>query len=171
MEKIEKSEIILLLIIVVLAVFITFNLFKSDKVLFIDDHDYLYDKTIDYLLENDDNIDKDKDDYKMFITYKGFGIEEDKKSIYAYMWVVSESYYVEKNKLIKSTSNSIPCKFTFDKTSEEIIKYEITEEGNQHNISIKNMFPKNIQDEIINYEDDSDLQKEVDDYYNDIINK
>ena len=169
MGKTDKKEKILILVIIALGIFIALNLFKNDKVTFIKDHDYLYEKAIDYLLKNDDNIDKNKDNYKMFIAYKKFGIAQDKKNIYAYMWIVSESYYVENNELVTSTSDSIPHKITFDKTNEKLIKDEITGEGNQRNISIKNMFPKSIQNEIIDYEDNTNMQKQVYDYYKEIV--
>lgn len=171
MGKIDKNELILILIIIFLGIFIFLNLFKNDEVTFIDGYDYLYEKAVDHLLKNDNNIDKSKDNYKMFIAYKGFGIAEDNKNIYAYMWVVSEAYYTEDNKLIRGSSNSMPYKFIFKKQNKRLVRYEITEEGNQYSISIKNMFPKSIQDEIINYECDLSLHDEIDYYYKHILNK
>lgn len=170
MEKIDRSEIIMILIIIILGIFIALNIFKNDKVTFIDGHDYLYENAIDYLLKSDNNPDKNKANYKMFVTYRGFGTAEDNKNIYAYMWIVSESYYIENNKLKKSGSNSMPYKFIFEKSTEKLKKYEITEDGNLRNISIKNMFPKSIQNEIINYNDESDLEGEINNYYNSILN-
>ena len=171
MKEIDKREILLILIVIILGIFIALNLFKNDKVIFIKDHDYLYEKAIDSLLKNDNNIDKNKEHYKKFIAYKKFGIAEDKKNIYAYMWIVSEAYYVEDNDLKKSISDSMPYKFIFDRASEKLINYEIPEDGNQNKIKKKNMFPKIVQDEIINYDDDSNLQEEVDAYYKDILNE
>ena len=166
MKKIDIKEIILIIIIIILGIFISLNLFKNNKVTFITDNDYLYDKAIKYLLKHDDNVDKNKKNYKRFIDYKGFGIAQDKKYKYAYMWVVSDSYYEKNDKLVKSDGYSLPCKVVFNKRNDKVIKVIFTQDGEGYKVSIINMYPKEIEKKVLNYRmDDSNLKKIVDDYY------
>lgn len=166
MKKIDIKEIILIIIIIILGIFISLNLFKNNKVTFITDSDYLYDKAIKYLLKHDDNVDKNKKNYKRFIDYEGFGIAQDKKYKYAYMWVVSDSYYEKNDKLVKSGGYSSPCKVVFNKRNDKVIKVIFTQDGEGYKVSIINMYPKEIEKKVLNYRmDDSNLKKIVDDYY------
>ena len=65
MKKIDIKEIILIIVIIILGIFISLNLFKNNKVTFITDSDYLYDKAIKYLLKYDDNVDRNKKNDKV----------------------------------------------------------------------------------------------------------
>ena len=166
MKKIDIKEIILIIVIIILGIFISLNLFKNNKVTFITDSDYLYDKAIKYLLKYDDNVDRNKKNYKRFIDYKGFGIAEDKKYKYAYMWLISDSYYEKNNKLVKSDGYSLPCKVVFNKKNDKVIKVIFTQDGEGYKVSIINMYPKEIAKKVLNYRmDDSNLKKIVDNYY------
>ena len=159
MKKIDIKEIILIIVIIILGIFISLNLFKNNKVTFIADSDYLYDKAIKYLLKHDDNVDKNKKNYKRFIDYKGFGIAQDKKYKYAYMWVVSDSYYEKNDKLVKSDGYSLPCKVVFNKRNDKVIKVIFTQDGEGYKVSIINMYPKEIEKKVLNYRmDDSNLK-------------
>ena len=151
MKKINYKDIILILIIVGLGIFIALNLFKDDSVVFITDSDYLYDKAVEYLIENDNNENKNKNEYKMDIKYHGFGIAKDEDYKYAYMWIVTNSSYIEDNELINRFGDSMPYKFIFSK-DDKVIEYLVPEDGREYNVSIKNMFPKSIQEEILNYQ-------------------
>ena len=171
MNNLDVKEIILLLIIIVLGIFISLNLFKNNKVTFITDSDYLYDSAVEYLIKNDNNPYVKKKNYKKFVDYKGFGIAQDKKYKYAYMWIVTESYYEQDGKLISEFGSSLPYKFIFDKKTDKIIKAITANDGKLFKVSIKNMYPKSIQNKVLNYTVDySNLQKKVDNYYKDKIN-
>ena len=169
MKKIYYKDIILVLIIIILGIYIALNIFNDDKISFISDSDYLYDKAINYLIDNDNNSDKDKDNYKMFTDYKGFGIAQDHDYKYVYMWVLTSSYYTKENKLVESSGQSMFYKFTFNK-NDKFIKYDTPEEGRMYEVSIKNMVPRSIYKKIFNYTlDDSKLKEEVASYYKDIL--
>ena len=51
MKKFDIKEIILIIIIIILGIFISLNLFKDNSVTFINDNDYLYEKVIEYMYE------------------------------------------------------------------------------------------------------------------------
>ena len=171
MKNIDIKEIILIVVIIILGIFISLNLFKDNKVVFITDNNNLYDKTIKYLLKQDNNKDKTKKNYKRFIDYKGFGIAQDKKYKYAYMWLISDSYYEKNNKLIKSAGYSTPCKVIFNKENDKLIKVVFPKDGVLYKASIINMFPKSVQKKVLSYVvNDSNLKKTVDEYYNTMNN-
>lgn len=169
MKKDVYIDIGLIIIIIILGIYIGLNLFKDNKVTFISDSDYLYDKAIDYLRDNDTNPDKKYSNYKMFLDYKGFGIAKDKKYKYAYMWIIVDSYYVKNKRLVNSTSHSIPYKFIFKK-NDKVVKYVMPSDGRDYEFTIKGIFPKKIQKYILKYDVNSDkIDREVKDYYKDII--
>ena len=166
MKKFDIKEIILIILIIILGIFISLNLFKDNSVTFINDNDYLYEKAIEYLLKHDSNVDKTKENYKRFIDYEGFGIAQDKKYKYAYMWLISDSYYEENNKLIKSTGYSLPCKITFNKKNDKVVKVMFPEDGELYDVSIIKMFPNSIKKKVLNYvADDKELNKMAKEYY------
>ena len=167
MNKERIKDIIYVFFIVVLGIFIVLNLFKDKSVTFITGENNLYEDAVNYLIENDTNPNKSKDNYKLFVVYDGFGIAEDEQYKYAYMWVITNSYYVDNNKLVDDTGYSMPLKFVFSKDN-KIIKYETPEDGRGYSSSIKNMYPEVLHEKILNYKaDESKLKEEVDLYYKD----
>jgi hypothetical protein len=134
----------------------------------ITDNEYLYDKAIEYLKEeeyqNEYNKDKDKEDYQIFIDYKGFGIKEKDNKKYAYMYILQESYYVKNGKLRGSTASCIPYKFTFE--NDEVVGYEVPDDGTNNTASIKNLFPDDIEDKVVGYMfDNTNLRNNVTKHY------
>lgn len=113
MKSILK-DIIWISIIIILGIFIVLNI-KEETPIFIKNRDDLYEKAISYLIEKDENPDRKKQYYKLFIHYEPFGTAKDSNYLYAYMWIVTDSYYVKNNKLQNSGGNSIPYRFTFNK--------------------------------------------------------
>ena len=79
----------------------------------ITDTEFLYDEAVKYIIDNDDNPEKNNKRYKMFVDYDGFGITKDEEYRYVYMWIAEESYYVSDNKIISGSGSSMPYKFTF----------------------------------------------------------
>lgn len=169
MNKERIKDIIFVIIIIVLGIFIVLNLFKDTTVTFITGEEELYEDAVNYLIEKDDNENKNKDNYKLFVDYEGFGIAEDEEYKYAYMWINASSYYVENNKLIEGSGYSIPFRFVFSKDN-KIIRYDQPEDGRGYSISIKNVYPEVLQEKILNYKaDEEKLKEEVNSYYQDIL--
>ena len=142
------------------------------KEYYITDNEHLYDTAVKYLIDNDTNPEKNKDRYKLFVDYEGFGITEDNNYRYAYMWIAEGAYYVVDNKIISGSGSSMPYRFTFEKNEIKVVKYEIPKDGNEYVSSIKKMYPNGIEDKAINYiwKDDK-LTKEVKEYYSDLEDK
>ena len=139
---------------------------------YITDNEYLYDTAVQYMVDHDDNTEKNNDRYKLFVDYNGFGITEDDKYRYAYMWIAKDAYYVKDDKVISDSGSSMPYKFTFELKNNKVVKYETPEEGNKYISSIKEMYPDDIENKVINYQwKDDNLIKEVKEYYSDLEDK
>ena len=163
-RKILRVIIILVLIIGIIIGYFMFN--KKDNTVWITDYEFLYDKAVDYIAEEitTSGYDKDKEDYMVFTDYKGFGIEEKDNKKYVYMWILSESYYVEDNTLKSSEGSAMPYRFSVE--NNEVVGYEIPKDGNLYASSIKEIFPDSIEDKVLSYEiDDSNLKEKVKKYY------
>ncbi|MBR1416570.1 MAG: hypothetical protein IJ572_01990 [Bacilli bacterium] len=164
-----KKKIFLCLMVIVSLFIITGC---SNKENYITDNEHLYDTAVQYIIDNDTNPEKNEDRYKMFIDYNGFGITEDDNYRYAYMWISEESYYVVDNKIISGSGSSMPYKFTFELNDNKVVKYEIPKDGNEYASSIKEMYPDDIENKVINYQwKDDGLIKEVKNYYSDLKDK
>ena len=154
------------LLIILLVISLQFN-----KINYVKDSDYLYENAIAFLKENNNDVDKNKENYNIFFQYKKFGITKDKNYKYVYMWILNESFYLENNELKSGSGSSMPYKFTFK--DDKVVKYEIPKDGNEYVSSIKKMFPKEVSKKILKY-DYSKLNKlneiEIDKYYNNDIN-
>lgn len=157
MSKKMKFIIIItigILVIVSILIGIKFYLIqKSNKEYgdWIYNSDYLYDKAINYLKVEKENLtkDKEKEDYQTFYSYHGFGIKEKDNKKYAYMYILEESYYVKHNKLRIDDKNAMLYKFAFE--NDEVENYIIPKEGENYKISVKEIFPDDIEKEALNY--------------------
>ena len=155
-----------IIILVIIALLITGICIDKNKEKYIENSNQLYDIASKYIVEKDENPDKDKKRYKMFIDYEGFGITEDKEYRYAYMWIYDESFYISNNRIISSGGSSMPYKFTFAKKEDKVIKYENPKDGNEYTSSIKEMFPKDLEEKVLNDKlNDSKLKRDVREYY------
>lgn len=155
----KKIIFILLFVFSIIILLITFIL-KSNKESYITNYDNLYDVAIKYLESNDNDYYKEESDYKLFISHKDFGITEDNKYKYAYMWILIDSYYVKDNKLYRGSASSMPYKFTFK--DNKVVKYDIPKDGTYYTSSIKEMFPKNLCNKILNYDyEELNLQNDI----------
>ncbi len=164
----KKKIVILCSIIVILLVFFII-LGTTNKEYYITDNEHLYEEAIKYLVANDTNPEKANERYKLFTEYEGFDITEDNKYRYAYMWISDESYYVKDNKIMGGSGSSMPYKFTFEKTSTKVVKYENPKDGTEYVPSIKAMFPKEIANKVLNYKyNDKKLKQEVKKHYSDL---
>lgn len=157
----------------------------------ITDKDYLYDKCVEYIKSkyHDLNTRKAEKDYQVIVSYEPFGITNDGNYDYAYMWVLSESYFVKHDILYNGRSNSSLYKFYFK--DDEIVDYYMPINGkdsekaesyimdktriqfksseNQEsdfNIELKkNCLNKDIYSKIVNYTVDLSNESIVKNYY------
>ena len=161
----KKIFICFFILIVIVLIFGIFALKKVNTV-WITDYEFLYDKAIDYIVQQSKlkGHDKDKEDYQVFTDYEGFGIEEKDNKKIAYMWILEESYYVENNELQTSEGSSMAYKFTFE--NNEVVDYEIPKDGSYYTSSIKDMFPDSIENKVMSFVmDDTKLKKQVKEHY------
>lgn len=164
----KKNIVIITIVAIVLLLLITIIILANNKTNWITDHDFLYSKAIDYIVnEHKKEYYNNEEDYQIFTDYEGFGISqnEKKKEKYAYMYVLVESYYTKKEKIRSGSGSCIPYKFTFNE-NDEIINYEIPEDGSRHTESIKKIFPNDIEDKVLSYIfDDTKLNNDVKQHY------
>lgn len=137
-KNIAKLFLLFIPIIIIMISFITlFMLNKNqtfqneakDKETIVYDKDYLYEKGVDYLKSkyHDLNTRKEQNDYNVLISYEKFGITNDKDYYYAYMWVLSESYFVKNDELFQGRSNSSLYKIIF--FNDEVVGYDMPGNG------------------------------------------
>ena len=166
MMKKQAITILIICFIVGTIVGVILGLSSKKDTVWITDNEFLYDKAVAYIIneETTKGHDKDKENYKVFTDYKGFGIEEKNNKKYAYMWILEEAYYVENDEVKISSGSSMPYKFTFE--NNEVVNYETSKDGSYYAPSIREMFPDSIENEVISFSlDNTKLKKQVEEYY------
>jgi len=165
-EKIKKNskKILILFIVIFIITFSTlFYYNKNLKVNLVNDSDYLYDEVINFIKEKElnDNPDSKNNDFNVFHSYHGFGIEQKHNYKYVYMWIYQQSYYIEKEEygvgLAISSSSSMPVKAIFKDNKLQDILYP--KDGNEYVSSIKKMFPGIIEYQALNYDKEKNINK------------
>ena len=165
-EKIKKnSKKIIILFIVIFIIFFSILIYynKNLKVNLVSDSDYLYDEVINFIKEKEfkDNPDSKNNDFNVFHSYYGFGIEKKHDYKYVYMWIYQHSYYIEKEEygagLAISSSSSMPIKAIFKDNKLQDIIYP--KDGNEYASSIKEMFPGIIEYQVLNYDKEKNINK------------
>lgn len=163
----RKKGLWILLIVICLLVFLFVACyFLFIKTSSITDKDMFYEEATNYLEQNSEDPYMDEEDWQLFISYKGFDVRKDKESIYAYMWILEESYYVLDDHLYLGSSSVMPYKFTFKE--DKVLKYEVPEDGTNYTSSIRELFPSDLRNEIINYdyqELKEENEKKVEEHY------
>ena len=128
------------------------------------DADKYYSKAVKYLEENDDNVEKNKEDYQLFIKYDGFNVAKEDNYIVAYMWILEQSYYVDNNELVEGTGSSMFYKFIFD--NDKVKEYKLPEDGEEYASSIRKMCSDDsLANKVINYVPSFDIESEVNNHY------
>lgn len=166
MQKSTKITLIIIAAALIVAGGLWFILGRTK---FVTDHDYLYDAAVRYLLDSDsDPYRDDLTDYQRFADYQGFGITEDSKYYYVYIWIFDEAYYVDDNDHLRSyTGGSMPYKFHVDRQTDEILGYEVPFDGSDYAASIYSMFPTSVARKVLATSsiDDSKIKSEVQAHY------
>ncbi len=165
-EKVRKNSKKLLIIFTgifaaVIIVLLIYN--KTLKVNLVNDSDYLYDEVINFIKEKEfkDNPDSINNDFNVFNSYNGFGIEKKNNYKYVYMWIYQQSYYIESEEygagLAISSGSSMPAKAIFKDNKLQDIIYP--KDGSEYVSSIKEMFPGIIEYQVLNYDKDKNINK------------
>lgn len=112
----------------------TFNLSETNNI-------HFYEKAVDYICKNeDDSHYKNEEEYCLFTSYNGFGTYSDVNYTYVFLWITKESYYTKNGKLYSGSGSNMPYKFTFK--NNDVVSYEIPNDGDEYTTSIKKWFPK-----------------------------
>lgn len=128
------------------------------------DTDKYYSMAVKYLEENDDNVEKNKEDYQLYIKYDGFNVAKEDNYIAAYMWILKQSYYVDNNELVEGTGSSMFYKFIFD--NDKVKEYKVPEDGEEYVSSIRKMCSDDsLANIVINYVPSFDIESEVNNHY------
>ena len=145
-KKLLFSIIICIIIVITLGCF--FKFFYQPEIT--KDQRKLYEQAISYLKAHNNSYDATKEDYQEFYSYDPLGIKKDNNKIYIYMAILEDDCYLKENQLEKSSSSALFYKFTIK--DQKIIKYEMPKDGNEYKDSIKKIFPKKLQNKILNYD-------------------
>lgn len=166
----KKNIVTITIIVIVLLLIITTIILANNKTNWVTDHDFLYSKAIEYIVnKHKEEYYNNEEDYQVFTDYKGFGISENQKKNekYAYMYVLVESYYTKNEKIRSDSGSCMPYKFTFNENN-EVINYEIPNDCGEQNYknSIERIFPRDIENKVLSYEfDDAKLINNVKEHY------
>lgn len=156
--------IFLLIIGIIGGIFVILNISNNNKNEIKIDAEKYYSIAVKYLEENDDSIEKNREDYQLYIKYDGFNVAKENDYIVAYMWILKESYYVDNNELVKGHDSSKFYKFIFD--NDNVKEYKVPEDGEEYVSSIKKMCPDDsMADKVINYVPSFDIESEVNSHY------
>lgn len=159
-EKKSKKKIFILSILILLIVAISIFYSSTLKINLINESNDLYDRAIDYLRNKEfkSNPDSSKNDFNVFYSYHSFGIEKKGNYKYMYMWIYSESDYLEeKDSLAISTGSSTPVKITFK--NNKVVKAEYPKDGNEYASSIYKLFPRTIAKQVLNFDNEKNINK------------
>ncbi len=170
-DKVKKNSritIAILSIIFLLIISVLIFYFAKLKVSLISNSDYLYDEVINALREDEfkNNPDSKKNDFNVFYSYHPFGIEKKNGYKYVYMWIYAQSYYLEEESSLETSSAfSVPYKVTF--RNDKIVRIETPKDGNKYTSSIKKMFPGIISYQVLNF----DKEKNINKLFNEVMAK
>ena len=169
-----KLSIILFVVMIILCTIIPFVVkpISDDKQVISAREDELYKKVEQYLIKLEQQnhynerleVNANGDNFKTFIDMAKLGIIQNGEESYVYVWALIKSYYVQEE--IVSSGSSMPYKFTI--RNNEIVDYQIPEDGDRYAKSIEEIFPKDIikkiekSEELVNEEK---LEKQAEEYY------
>lgn len=165
-EKIRKNYKRILVLFFTIFIITSISLIyynKNLKVNLVSDSDFLYDEVINFIKEKefDENPDSNYNDFNVFYSYHGFGIEKKHSYKYVYMWLYQQSYYIESEEygsgLAISSGSSMPIKAIFKNNKLQDIIYP--KDGNEYVSSIKEMFPGIIGYQVLNYDKEKNINK------------
>ncbi len=142
----------IIVLLVICYIYLRVNLISNSE--------YLYEEVINALKEDElnNNPDSKNKDFNVFYSYHPFGIEKKGIYKYAYMWIYSQSYYLEEDDVLAISSGfSIPYKVTFK--NDKIIRIETPKDGNLYTSSIKRMFPGIIKIQVLNFDKEKNINK------------
>lgn len=151
--------------IIVVSIVIFFS--RKNKENYITDNEYLYEIAIDYLKEQDNkenNQTHEQKGYHFFVAYDILGITEKNDKKYAYMWVLGESYYLDREEIKEGSGYSIFHRFTFK--DDKVINVEIPKDGSEYAKSVKDLCPdKKMEKVVLKYESKLSVKDQVYSYY------
>ena len=159
-EKKSKKKILVLSLFILLIIIFSIIYSSTLKINLINESSELYDIAIDYLREKEfkSNPNSSKDDFNVFYSYHSFGIEKKGNYKYMYMWIYSESDYLEeKDSLAISTGSSAPVKITLK--DNKVINAEYPKDGNEYASSIYKLFPRTIAKQVLNFDNEKNINK------------
>ena len=135
--------------------------------------EYLYEKAKQYMISQtqEESVDKDKENFNVFIAYKGFGSSNEGETKVVYILMLIKSYYVEDGKLYSSAESSIPYKISFN--DEKVVEVEMPKDGEQYYETAKELFPSKILNKILDlshYGDslNNEISEQLKEYYTNI---
>ena len=107
---------------------------------------------MDYLIEKGDSEPKHHDNEKTFASMRVYLIEEKERDKHynIYAWVLEEKYYLENNEIKQGSGSSIPYKFVVKNNDGKftVTDSRIPRDGSYYSVDMKNIFPKNVRDDI-----------------------
>ena len=169
------TTIIIFIVIVVTLFIIDMNRIRNNKPVFFSTWGYYYAPPIDlepqrieialkdYLVEKGDNEYKRNDNEKTFVSMKIYLIEEkENDSIFnIYALILQEKYYLENNEIKQDSGSSIPYKFVIEKKNDKyaVKDSRIARDGSYYEDDMKNIFPREVRNDIKQSEIDGTIEK------------
>ena len=167
LSKIKTISMTLLLITFVVLVIssiikeFSFNE-KSNK-------DKIYEQIREYLVENNQVTDESVENPHTFVEIEQLGIKGTYKKSFVYVWALIKSYGIKEGKVVEIITTSMPYAFLYEKG--QIIKQKTPKSFDEWDL--RQIFPSSIYNQIAFRKNisETNLNKEVEKYYADILDK
>ena len=173
--KISIGLILLVFITLVTIFVIDINRIKNNKPVLFSTWGYTYTPAIDlheeeieiaikdYLIEKLDNDPTHHENEKGFASFRIYLLDEKEKNFHynIYAWVLEEKYYLENNEIKKESGSSIPYKFIVKYINNKYVvtDLKIPRDGSLYKEDMKNIFPKNVRNDMNNIYMDGTIER------------
>ena len=168
-------KILLIVVFILIGLLVGFFIYQySSNGKTVTNRNDLYEKVEQYLISQEKQhyysaekyaeVNYDITNLKVFTDIAQLGIKQKNDEFYVYVWALVESYYVQDGKVVGNSGSSMPYKFTI--RNDEIVDYEIPQDGSYYAKSIKRIFPIDIRVKLDDgLVDATKLDNEVKEYY------
>ncbi len=170
MNKISKIKTIIMgSLLIIFAFLVISSLIKEFNFNEKSNKDKVYEQIKEYLVENNQVTDKSVENPHTFVEIEQLGIKGSYKKSFVYVWALIKSYYIKDGKLVEAVTTSMPYAFLYEKG--HIIKQKIPKSFNEGDL--REIFPSSIYNQIAYRKNisETNLNKEVEKYYADILDK
>lgn len=170
-----RISIILLIILIIFCIMSPFVV-KLDATTISEEDEKLYNIVEQYLIKTEEKnhsiemneFAQNGDDFKVFIDMAKLGVRKNQDETYVYVWALIQSCHAQEE--LVTSGSSMGYKFIIK--DNEVIDYQITEDGEMYEKSIEEIFPEDIRKKIekaneleVDLVDSGKIEKQIEEHY------